>query len=342
MSAIPIQNIYYLLLYAWEKVPEGRVIDVKKSDRTDILDLLGRVLEGSLRHVMRRGLFQSYSSKVSEIAGLRGRLLVAPTARRMLVQQGRTICEYDELTEDNLLNRILRATVQGLCDAVDLDDKLRGRLRQLGGRLSGVEDIQLSNSVFRQVQIQGGNGFYGFLINLCRLIFDAVLMSEEKGPGRFPEFVRDRLPEIYERFVFGFYKRERPDLRVTRDVIHWEAQELESGSLPYLPLMRTDISLRGKERCLIIDTKFYEEALRKRFDAEKVISGHLYQVFAYLKNLEPRGGIEAKAEAMLLYPAVNQRLRLDYLIGGHRVRVCTVDLGADWHSVSAELLELVA
>lgn len=340
MSRIPIQNIYYLLLYAWEKVPEGIVVDVGNSDRTDILDLLARIFEGSLRHVVRRGLFQSYGPRTAELSGLRGRLLVAPTARRMLAQQGRTICEFDELSEDNLLNQIIRATLRGLCEAEDLDPAMRSRLRILDGRLSAVAQLELARSHFGQVQLQGSNGFYGFLLNLCRLIYSAVLMSEERGAARFPEFVRDRLPDIYERFVFGFYKRERPGLSVTRDEIRWDAQELEPDCLKYLPRMRTDITLRSRDRCLVIDTKFYEEALRSRFDAEKVISGHLYQVYAYLKNLEPRGGIEAKAEAMLLYPAVNQRLRLDYRIGGHRIRVCTVDLAANWKDVSRELLSL--
>jgi 5-methylcytosine-specific restriction enzyme subunit McrC len=342
MSGIPIQNLYYLLLYAWEKVPEGIIVDVGNSEHTDILDLLSRIFEGSLRHVLRRGLFQSYRPRVAEFSGLRGRLLVAPTARRMLAQQGRTICEFDELSEDNLPNQIIRATILGLSEAEDLDSKMRHRLRQLDAKLAGIRRIDLAGRHFGQVQLQGSNGFYGFLLNLCRLIYDSILMSEEKGEARFREFARDRLPDIYERFVFGFYKRERPDVVVTRDDIRWDAQEREPGCLQYLPRMRTDISLRDSHRCLVIDTKFYEEALRKRFNAEKIISGHLYQVYAYLKNLEPRGGVDALAEAMLLYPAVNQRFRLDYSIGGHRIRVCTVDLAANWKKVSEELLELAS
>ena len=342
MSGIPIQNIYYLLLYAWEKVPEGAIVDVDSADQTDILDLLARVFEGALRHVVRRGLFQSYRTVTDEVVGVKGRLLVAPTARRLLAHQGRTICEFDELSEDNLLNRILRATLRGLCGLDDLDAGTRRKLLQLDARLSGVALVPLSRGSFRQVQLQGSNGFYGFLLNLCRLIFESVLMSEERGAARFPEFIRDRLPEIYEQFIFGFYRRERPDLGVTRDIIRWDAQELQPGSLAFLPTMRTDVTLRTDQLCLVIDAKFYQEALRNRFGADRVISGHLYQVFAYLKNLEKRTGPDAAAEAMLLYPVVNQRLRLDYMLGGHRVRVCTVDLAANWRSVSQELMELIA
>jgi|GEM_PF-3543589 len=41
-----------------------------------------------------------------------------------------------------------------------------------------------------------------------------------------------------------------------------------------------------------------------------VHSVHLYQIYAYLRNLERRGGPDAQAEGILLYPAVSQRIDL--------------------------------
>jgi 5-methylcytosine-specific restriction endonuclease McrBC regulatory subunit McrC len=39
--------------------------------------------------------------------------------------------------------------------------------------------------------------------------------------------------------------------------------------------MRTDVVLEAEDRCLILDTKFYAEALKGRFEQKKVDSGHL-------------------------------------------------------------------
>lgn len=338
---IPVQNIYYLLLYAWDRLPEGSVVDVSGVDRTDILDLFARVLDGAIRHVLRRGLDRSFVPVVEEVVGVRGRVRVAPTVARLLHHQGRTVCEFDELTVDNAINRIVRATLRGLMSRADLDAGLRQRLRFLDRSFGNVSKVPLSAASFRQVQLYGNNGFYGFLIQLCRLIHESVLISaDQSGSALFREFVQEKLPDLYERFVYSFYKRERPDLRVERDQIRWAATAEDPEDLRYLPVMRTDISLRSERRCLIIDAKFYQEALAGRFDADKLIAGHLYQVFAYLKNIESRGGIDEQAEAMLLYPAVQQRLRLDYRIGGHRVRVCTVDLAANWREIREEMLAL--
>lgn len=338
---IPVQNIYYLLLYAWDRLPEGAVVDVSGVDRTDILDLFARVLDGAIRHVLRRGLDRSFVPVVEDVVGVRGRIAVAPTVARLLHLQGRTVCEFDELTVDNAINRIVRATLRGLMSRTDLDAGLRQKLRFLDRSFGHVSLVPLSAESFRQVQFHGNNGFYGFLIQLCRLIHESVLVSaDQSGRAVFREFVQEKLPDLYERFVYAFYRRERPDLRVEREQIRWAATAEDPGHLSYLPVMRTDISLRSARRCLIIDTKFYQEALAGRFDADKLIAGHLYQIFAYLKNIEFRGGVDEQAEAMLLYPAVQQRLRLNYRISGHRVRVCTVDLAANWREIREELLEL--
>lgn len=341
LAVIPVQNIYFLLLYAWDRLPEGSVIDVSGVDKTDIVDLFARVLDGAVRHVLRRGLDRSYVPAIEEVAGVRGRVKFASTVAKLSHKQGRAVCEFDNLTTDNAVNRIVRATLRGLTARGDLDAGLKQRLGFLDRSFSGVGIVPLSTASFSQVQLYGNNGFYAFLLQLCRLIHESVLLAaDQSGSALFREFVQEKLPALYESFVYAFYRRERTDLRVERDTIRWAAAAEVPEDLEYLPVMRTDISLRSERRCLIVDTKFYREALVGRFDTEKLISGHLYQIYAYLKNLEPRGGIDAQAEAMLLYPAVRQRLRLDYQIDGHRVRICTVDLGAEWRSIRDELIAL--
>ena len=45
-SAIPILNIYYLLLYAWDRLPEGGILDISGVDSTELADLFAAVLLG--------------------------------------------------------------------------------------------------------------------------------------------------------------------------------------------------------------------------------------------------------------------------------------------------------
>src|SRR5262249_38413889 len=133
-----------------------------------------------------------------------------------------------------------------------------------------------------------------------------------------------------------------PQLEVKRERIYWAAHSNDDPELQFLPAMQTDISIRQPGRTLIIDAKFYQQTLQSNFGVETVHSTHLYQLFSYLKNLEPRRGQDATAEGMLLYPVVEKRLRLRYEVPGHTIRVCTVDLAQDWRHIRSELLDLAA
>jgi 5-methylcytosine-specific restriction enzyme subunit McrC len=57
--------------------------------------------------------------------------------------------------------------------------------------------------------------------------------------------------------------------------------------------------------------------------------------------MESRGGTDATAEGILLYPAVESTLRLSYEMHGHTLRICTIDLAQDWHEIRQELLQLI-
>ncbi len=45
-EAIPIQNIYFLLCYAWNQLEERDLVEINAEDTTSLQDLLARVLAG--------------------------------------------------------------------------------------------------------------------------------------------------------------------------------------------------------------------------------------------------------------------------------------------------------
>ena len=169
-------------------------------------------------------------------------------------------------------------------------------------------------------------------------------MDEKTGSYKFRDFLRDerKMAKLFEDFVFNFYRIESSEFAVKKERIYWAASSETDPNLQLLPTMETDISLRDEKRTIIIDTKYYKNTLQTYYDSESIHSGNLYQLFAYLKNLEPRGGNDAQAEGILLYPTVSRSLKEKYDMHGHRVRICTVDLAQDWKAIRSELLALVA
>ena len=343
-SPIPIRNIYFLLIYAWNRLAEGELTDISSLESNEIADLFASVMINGVNHLLRRGLDQNYLTHEAEIAGVRGRINVGATARRMLIAHGKAHCEFDELSVDTLPNQILRSTVRRIAKVESLSGDLRFRLRGVNRELGGISVIPLSKQSFRKVQLHGNNRFYRFLLNVCELVLDWSMLDESSGSYRFRDYIRDenRLPALFEDFVFNFYRHECPHLAVTKERIEWQAESSGDSNLSFLPSMRTDISIRSPHHTLIIDTKFYKKTFQTYVDHQSVHSANLYQIFAYLKNLEARGGNDATADGILLYPTVTEKVRLEYRLPNHNLRVCTVGLGGSWQNIRDELLEILS
>lgn len=344
-SPIPVKNIYYLLAYAWNRLPEAEIVDVSNLESQELADLFAAVLINGIHHLLRRGLDQNYLTEEAELAGIRGRINIGITARRMLAPHGRAYCEFDELRVDTVPNQILRATVNVLVRVPSLDSELKLKLRGLNRELGGISQVPLSRSLFRSVQLHSNNRFYKFLLSICELVLTMGLVDESGGDLRFRDFSRDdkAMARLFESFVFNFYRIERPDLDIRKERIYWEASSTSDPEFRFLPTMETDISIRDKPhtRTLIIDTKFYKETFQQYYDREKIHSANLYQLVAYLNNLQYRTGADAEAKGMLLYPVVQRSVRLNYNLAGHDVSICTINLGADWKDISSELRALL-
>jgi 5-methylcytosine-specific restriction enzyme subunit McrC len=343
VSAIPIQNLYYLLCYSWNRLAEAEVVDVNGIDSTEQVDLFASVLIKGTKHLLRRGLERGYQDHSEVIPGIRGRLNIAVSAQKMLFSQGLAHCEFDELTTNTLANQIIKSAIWHLSRVPQVNRDLRRQLVGLHRELSGIDTPALRKSLFRKVQLHANARYYKFLLNVCELVSDSLLVDESNGQYKFRDFMRDEraMARVFEEFLFNFYKTERRDLSFKKERILWAASSDTPNNMAYLPTMETDISVRSKARTLIIDAKYYKKTLTTYYDTERVYSANLYQLFAYLKNIEVIEPPEILVEGMLLYPVVNNDVRLDYNIHGNRVRICTVNLARHWSEIKCELLEIL-
>ena len=96
LEKIPIQNIYYLLCYAWNKLAERDIVSVEGLDSTNLLDLLAKVLAGGLDHLFKRGLDRGYLTYYEDSRCLKGKIHFAPSVKRNLFSKAQVHCGFDE------------------------------------------------------------------------------------------------------------------------------------------------------------------------------------------------------------------------------------------------------
>jgi 5-methylcytosine-specific restriction enzyme subunit McrC len=346
MGVVPIRNVYYLLLYAWDRFTPSSQIDVGVEQSPDLPNLLARVLVEGTRRLLRRCLDRGYIGYVEELAAPRGRFLLAEAIKRSSFTRGRLMCQFDELSPDVIHNRILKAALAALAGSDALDALLRCEVIELRSKLAGVTDVSLSRRLFRQLQLSRSTGHYGLLMQVCELLLE-LMLPEEGGSGtRFADILsdKDKMPTIFEAFVRNFYRQEQSQFAVGSELVPWDIGPDLLEDVAYLPSMHTDVTLRSPIRIIVADAKFYPQALVSHLGGHrKVRSAHLYQLISYLKNTAQKGGATTFAEGLLLYPCTDEtRLRLEFRVLGHRLRACSVDLTQSWPIIHQEMIDLLA
>ncbi|HEV7405969.1 MAG TPA: hypothetical protein VGO11_23690 [Chthoniobacteraceae bacterium] len=337
---IPIQNVFYLLTYAWDFLPEGEGIDVSPESCPDLVNLFAAIFAGGMRQLVARGLDRAYVDRTEETALLRGRIDFGESNKRRSQWRARMVCTFDELSQDVLHNRILRTTLDRLLALPEVTAENRRALHVGREWFAQVRPVRLASALFRRVQLHRNNRHYRLLLNICELLYKALLPTEEAGSVRFRDFIRDErvMPRLFEKFVLHFARRHCRGAMVHAKCIAWNGWAESEEARALLPGMRTDVTLEWADRKLIVDCKFYREALLERGEKRGLHSGHLYQLHAYVMNQASVAGWQ-DCEGMLLYPAVAHRLDHCYVIAGHRWRVASVDLDQSWPKIEDELKE---
>lgn len=341
---IPIRNLFYLLSYVWDVdwEMEWSAIDADKSG--DALNLLAKILTISTDRIIRRGLDRGYKDVSEEMFGVRGRIDIANTIKRNGFSNAHLTCNFEELDYSILHNQIIKTTLVNLSHANGLNKELREEILDLSHRLRVVEPIELSQNVFNRVRFHSNIRNYRLPVAVSKLIYDQLMPSQETGRYQFVDIIEEKLHAIFEKFVFRYYEKHLNQTIYTtikRDSLSWQDTYFEDGIDDFLPVMKTDVSLFNDVSKLVIECKFYESALQSRVIGgkelkETFISNHLYQLFAYLKNLEIKD--DKAISGLIIYPENGKKISSSYNMHGNKVSIKTIDLDLSPQEISDTML----
>lgn len=328
-----------MLSYAWENtLKQDSELQLDSEIFDNIYNLLTSILIQGVKSLIKSGFTRGYIDFTEEMPAVRGRINLDNTIKGQTLTRKQLVCDYDDFSENILLNRIIKSTMVKLLSCPELDKKYKGQCKVLLRSFTGVEEIDIGSVGWGRMAFTRNNYNYRLIINICQLIDTGLITTEEKGSYKFATFIKDRaMAKLYEKFVLNFYKRELSGYKVYSSIIDWQLDELPGDNL--LPIMRTDIELEGFNGKVIIDTKYYSNALTKSNigETKTLISANLYQIFAYVKNSKFNG----KVSGMLLYPTVDYELNQKYKMAGNDIYINTVNLGLSFDEIKSRLLQIV-
>lgn len=141
-KGIFIQNIYYMLSYAFQILKQEDYKQVAGEKFEKIHDLFAAILEKGVSRQVKQGLYREYVPMHEDLSVMRGKLNMGETIRLKVQNKQKLGCEFDEFSEDNLYNQILKVTIHRLIRADDVAPERKQALRRVSVFFGNVKLIQ--------------------------------------------------------------------------------------------------------------------------------------------------------------------------------------------------------
>ena len=305
---IPIQNVYYMLSYAFQVLNEQGYKNIATEKFNNTAELMAAILAKGIAIQIKRGLGKVYIPQTEAMSSLRGKLDITESIKTQTMLKKQMICSYDEFSVNGMMNRIIKSTVELLLKS-DISKQRKKELRKLMVYLGDVETVDLY-SVNWNMRFDRNNQTYRLLISICYLVVKGLLQTNSDGTTKLMDFLDEqRMCRLYEKFILEYYRKEHPEIIANASQILWQ---LDDGIGSMLPVMQTDIMLSYQEKILIIDAKYYGNTTQTRFGTHTLHSGNLYQIFTYVKNKEAELASQPhEVSGMLLYAKTDEEIYPD-------------------------------
>lgn len=337
-----VQNIYYMLAYAFRVLHENGYKNVAAEKFENGLELLSAILCRGVSIQIKRGLGRQYLTREEALSSPRGKVEVNDSVKMLVTRKKQLVCAYDEFSVDAYPNRIIKTTMSVLLRS-NLSKPRKKELRKLLIFFDGVSLLNI-HTINWNIPYDRNNQTYRMILAVCQMLLKGMLQTESAGAFRMMEYLDDQsMARLYEKFILGYYQREHPELKAYAPQIDWAVTD---GCDFQLPTMQTDIVLSGRNsgKTLIIDAKYYSHNMQVKapYTTRTVHSANLYQIFAYVKNW-PTAPNESVA-GMLLYAGTDDEIQpdSDYQISGNTISVKTLDLDRDFIDIANKLDTIAA
>ncbi len=337
---IPIQNIYYMLSYAFQVLNEQGYKNVATEQFDNIGELCAAILVRGVSVQLKRGLGKEYIEEKEAVSTIHGKIEVADSIKSQTIYRKQMICTYDDFSVNSYRNQIIKTTMELLLRS-DISKSRKKQLRKLLVFFGDVEILDVHN-INWNLQYDRNNQTYRMLISICYLVIKGLLQTNSKGTTKLMDFLDEqRMCRLYERFILEYYRKEYPQLTVAASQIPWA---VDDGIREMLPVMQSDIMLSRQDTVLIIDAKYYTPTTQEQYGVHTIHSNNLYQIFTYAKNKDEEFGEKSHTvSGMLLYARTDEIIQPDqsYHMSGNRIDVKTLDLNQEFSGIRDQLNAIV-
>lgn len=334
---IKIQNIYYMLAYAFRVLTENSYTSIATEKFDHIGDLCAAILAKGIANQIKQGLGREYICQTETLSSPRGKIDISASLKQKTPIKKQLACEFDDFSENAFINQILKTTSLLLIRSDAVRSEHKKALKKVMLYFNAVDTVDPHTIRWSSIRYHRNNATYKMLINICYLVINGLLLTKQDGSRKLAQYLDDqRMHSLYEKFVLEYYRKHYPQFGAAASHIDWN---VDDGIVEFLPTMKTDIMLRYNDKTLIIDTKYYKHTMQtiSFYDSRTMHSHNMYQIFTYVKSKDTQG--TGNVSGVLLYAKTDEEITPDndYMIDGNKISVKTLDLNNDFTAIAKQL-----
>ena len=328
-----------MLSYAFQALKQSNYEKIAAEKFDKIQNLFAAILSKGVAQQLKQGLYREYVLQHETLSVIRGKVDMHNTILNKIQRKQKLTCEFDELSENNIFNQILKTTMHYLVKDASVAKEQKMALNKVLIFFNNVYLLEPSSIQWSKLYYKRNNKNYEMLLNICYFVLDGMMQTTEKGEYKMIGFSDERMELLYEKFILEYYRQHHKYLsEVKAAQIKWDLiGEKNESMVRFLPNMQTDITLRLDDIVLIIDAKYYGHTLQKQYDKYSLHSNNIYQIFTYVKNQDKE--CTGNVSGLLLYAKTEEAITPDFLfnMGGNRIGAKTLDLNMEFSKIAAQL-----
>ncbi|MDT3738547.1 MAG: hypothetical protein RO257_03485 [Candidatus Kapabacteria bacterium] len=322
-----LKNFLYMMQYAYKIHNIKDYSTSAEHQNFDFLEVLIFIYAKNLMDLLKVNLNRSYIVVEDDSNFLKGSWRLGEQLGRMPHIRHRFLVSYDEFTENNPLNRILKFVTFMLL-RISRNSRSQTLLQNILLVYAEVDDISKPGHTYlEQVKFSRINQEFKSIFEFAKMFLLKLVGDYSKTKNTNFSFMFD-MNILFEQFIAGFIRRE--NLLSGTKYNNFEMKDQKSSGKyisekPNAFMLKPDISFWENGNCkLIIDTKYklLDDTDDKKYG---VSQSDAYQMYAYAMKYDCE-------RVILLYPQhlEGKTAENDFGLGsGKTLEIRTVDICRD-------------
>ncbi|WP_069187985.1 hypothetical protein [Bacillus sp. FJAT-27251] len=304
-----------------------------KLARADLVHIFAEIYIQLLIKELRRGVYKEYKLRQENSSSLKGRFLLHEHVRKNAFLPIKAYCEYDEIQEDVLLNRILKAALKLVFPYLS-KSSLKTESLFIMDMLSNVSDAHVLKKDLEAVQFNRQSRRFEHVFKVAKMILANEMMTSKYSNSHSFAFLFE-MNVLFESYIERAFRFLASGQGVQIHAQHDEKRLLvnvHSGQENIK--LKPDFVIDGTDFQMIVDTKWKNILREGRVLYQQA---DLYQMYAYVTSYE-----EAE-KTVLLYPRTEEGYLPKWQVPGKQkyIEIQTVRLSSFMETVE-DLRELIA